>query len=133
MNARIRLALALVFTLSGCGRITSSVALPSVSAFWIKPTKLASSALGKPLRSGSIEAMDEAAPIGVGDGLLIGVHGVAGSIELSGPSFVPSENIGADRPIRSATIRPDAYADVLLRGEPSGTAQRLALSFRGCD
>ena len=103
MTARTRLAIAPVFVLSGCGRITSSVALPSVSAFWIKPTKL------------------------------IGVHGVAGSIELSGPSFVSFENIGADRPIRSATIRPDAYADVLLRDEPSGTAQRLALSFRGCD
>lgn len=69
----------------------------------------------------------------VGDGLLIGVHGVAGSVEVPGPSFVSFENIGADRPIRSATVRPDAYADVLLRDEPTSTAQRLALSFRGCD
>ena len=75
-------------------------------------------------------------PLGyVGDGLLVGQRGVAGSDDLPGPRFASFENLGISGPVWGGSpVTTNAHADVLYTG-PDGAdrAQRLSLSFRGCD
>jgi hypothetical protein len=70
-----------------------------------------------------------------GDGLIVGQLGVLGSTDVPGPRFAPFENLGiSGRARMGSPVATGAHADVLYTAaDGSDRAQRLTMSFRGCD
>ena len=70
-----------------------------------------------------------------GDGLLVGRLGVIGSVDLPGPRFASYESAGIPGDVWARSpVTTNASADVLYTGaDGADRAQRLSISFRGCD